>query len=139
VAGREPIPVDQELWPFPPSTAGEAPRSNTPSPTATLYAELPDNEGVFAHNNLTLDRRDGSLYEIQPRANNRSAFVTLCNNEEVQKRALLNPKALLLPVCEYEEIPNARQHTRIVVQVKGEAEREEAGWRVKPKIKVKFS
>ena len=99
VAGREPVPAAPELLAFPLSAAGEAPRPNTPSPTATLYAELPDNEGVFAHNNLTLDRRDGSLYEIQPRANNRSAFVTLCNNEEVQKRALLNPKALLLPVC----------------------------------------
>jgi hypothetical protein len=108
--------------------------------TVRLYAETPDGDAYFGDERLTGDRRDLSLYEIQPAPTGRTASVTLCDGSQAQQVALEQHKRLLMPVCDYQdnELPR-REHTQVIVTKKGTAERADGGWQVTTKVTVRFS
>lgn len=104
--------------------------------STSLYAETPG-DGAFPDGSLSADRGPFSLFEIRPR-DGFSAVLKLCDNPEAHRRALGNHRVLLLPACEYVDMPD-RVHTRISEVRSGSAEKADGCWKVKDKVTVRFS
>ena len=104
------------------------------------YAEAPNWNGTFQEDQFTLKTGPLSLYQFNAVTGSQapSASVTLCQEADVLRRAILNADSLLRPACEYDETPGP-QHNQIAVIEPGHAECGDQGWQVRRKIVISFS
>ena len=122
---------------FDSSLASGSVARRAPPPALRWYAEMPDRDGRFPRKSLTVEKRSTSLYEIQIEPDERSASVTISENPTMHQRAIENHQRLLLPVCEYLDMPGLADK-RILVAKPGRAALEAGVWWVIEKINVRF-
>lgn len=104
-----------------------------------FYFERPTLDGEFSVDKGSKSQLDSSLYKIEVEddssANGRIFLLT--DSEYLLKTALSNTEANLLPVCNYNRLPNANT-TSIRIISYGEVENINNAWVIKKKIEIEF-
>lgn len=104
-----------------------------------LFFERPTIDGEFPFNNISKSQLDSSLYkvEIEDESSSNGRLYLLIESEYNLKTALSNTEANLLPVCNYNKLPNANT-TSIRVISYGEVESINNAWVIRKKIEIEF-
>lgn len=104
-----------------------------------LFYERPNLDGEFKDDKVFKCQTDTSLYkiEIEDESSNNGKLYLLVESEYSLKTALSNTEANLLPVCNYNKLPNASTSSIQIINY-GEVERINSAWVIKKKIEISF-